>query len=92
MKGVPNHATTQAREAVAMFVEGNVSRLQTWLDEIAKTDGPKEAFRCFMDVVEYHIPKLARTETKLDAEVSVSYVAHMPAPVKDADDWLERSK
>ncbi len=60
-KGVPNKATTQAREAIAMFVEGNVDRLNGWLDAIADKD-PKDAFDRFMSVVEYHIPKLARTE------------------------------
>lgn len=66
-KGVPNKATTQAREAIALFVEGNVDRLNGWLEEIA-TDSPKDAFDRFMSVVEYHIPKLQRTEHQpLDA-------------------------
>lgn len=60
-KGVPNKSTTQAREAIAMFVEGNVDRLNGWLDAIA-ADNPKDAFDRFMSVVEYHIPKLARQE------------------------------
>lgn len=60
--GTPNKATANAREAIASFVEGNVDRLQTWLDRIADEDGAKAAYDCFMDVVEYHIPKLARTE------------------------------
>lgn len=60
-KGLPNKATVAAREAIAMFVEGNVDRLTGWLDEIAAKD-PKQAFDCFMNVVEYHIPKLARQE------------------------------
>jgi len=59
--GTPNRATTQAREAIAAFVEGNVDRLNGWLDAIAN-ESPKQAFDCFMGVVEYHIPKLARTE------------------------------
>lgn len=62
-KGVPNKATTQAREAIAMFVEGNVDRLNGWLDDIA-ADSPRDAFDRFMSVVEYHIPKLARTDTQ----------------------------
>lgn len=61
--GTPNKATTQAREAIAAFVEGNVERLNGWLDAIA-ADSPKNAFDCFMDVVEYHIPKLARQDTR----------------------------
>ena len=61
-KGIPNKATIHAREAIAAFVDGNAHRLQGWLDEIAKTEGPRAAFTCVLDLVEYHVPKLARTE------------------------------
>ena len=61
VKGVPNKATKNAREAIAMLVDGNTHRLEGWLDEIAAKD-PEKAWRCMMDVIEYHIPKLARTE------------------------------
>jgi hypothetical protein len=61
-KGVPNKATTHAREAIARFVDGNADRLQEWLDQIAEQDGPLAAFKCLADVMEYHVPKLARTE------------------------------
>lgn len=61
-KGTPNKATLQAREAIARFVDGNAHRLNGWLDEIAANDGPKAAFQCFSDLIEYHVPKLARTE------------------------------
>jgi len=61
--GALNKSTKQAREAIAMFVEGNVDRLTGWLDQIAETS-PKDAFDRFMSVVEYHIPKLARTESQ----------------------------
>lgn len=60
-KGAQNKVTATAREAIAQFVEGNVDRLTLWLDRIA-ADSPKEAFSSFMSVVEYHIPKLARTD------------------------------
>lgn len=60
-KGVPNKATAQAREAIAAFVEGNVERLNGWLEAIA-AENPKDAFNCFMSVIEYHIPKLQRSE------------------------------
>jgi hypothetical protein len=63
-KGIPNKSTAMAREAIARFVDGNAGRLQEWLDQIADDPkhGPAAAFDRFMDVVEYHIPKLARTE------------------------------
>ena len=59
---MPNKATANAREAIARFVDGNADRLQAWLDEIAEKDGPAAAFRCFSDMLEYHVPKLARHE------------------------------
>ena len=59
--GSPNKATSKAREAIASFVDGNAHRLSSWLDAIA-AENPRAAFDCFMSVVEYHIPKLARNE------------------------------
>lgn len=61
--GVPNKATAKAREAISAFVEGNVDRLNGWLDQIAEKD-PQKAFDSLMSVVEYHIPKLARVENQ----------------------------
>lgn len=60
-KGAANKATTLAREAIALFVDRNTERLQGWLDDIAAED-PQAAFDSFMKVVEYHVPKLQRTE------------------------------
>jgi hypothetical protein len=59
--GTPNKASAQAREAIALFVDGNAHRLQEWLDQIA-ADDPKRAFELFQSVIEYHVPKLGRTE------------------------------
>jgi hypothetical protein len=77
--GSPNKATSDARIAIASFVDGNAHRLSGWLDQVAngvqKVDeegnptgeyvtppNPAKAFDLFQSVVEYHIPKLARTE------------------------------
>ena len=74
--GVPNKSTALAREAIARFVDGNSHKLQEWLDEIAMNEklGPKVAFDCFMQVAEYHVPKLARTEHTGDADQPVKVV------------------
>ena len=68
-KGIPNKSTQAAREAIAMFVDGNAHRLTEWLDTVANGDpdydikpNPAKAFELFQSVVEYHVPKLARTE------------------------------
>jgi hypothetical protein len=55
-------ASLAAREAIARFVDGNTERLQGWLDEIAERDGPRAAFQCVVDLLEFHCPKLARQE------------------------------
>ncbi len=60
-KGTPNKSTAQAREAIALLVEGNLPKLQVWLDRIA-VDDPKAAMDTFVKLLEYHVPKLARTE------------------------------
>ena len=72
--GTPNKATAEARAAIADFVDGNAHRLQDWLDQIADVvkseetgeyvvnPNPEKAFNLFQSVIEYHVPKLARTE------------------------------
>lgn len=67
--GSPNKATKEARQAIAAFVDGNAHRLTDWLDAVANGDpdndikpNPAKAFELFQSVVEYHVPKLARTE------------------------------
>lgn len=70
--GTPNKATAQAREAIALFVDNNAHRLQAWLDQIAEED-PKRAFELFQSVLEYHVPKLARTEVTGDPDRPVNH-------------------
>lgn len=63
-KGSPNKATARVREAIAKLAENNVDKMQGWLDQIAQDEkqGPAVAYRLLADMLEYHIPKLARTE------------------------------
>lgn len=60
-KGVPNKATASAREAIGRFVDSNATRMQAWLDEVAN-ESPEKAFNMLRDVIEYHVPKLGRTD------------------------------
>jgi hypothetical protein len=75
-KGVPNKSTAMARDAIAKFVDGNSHKLQEWLDDIATNEklGPKVAFDCFMQVAEYHVPKLARTEHAGDVTAPITHI------------------
>ena len=58
----PPRASMAAREAIARFVDGNTGKLQEWLDQIAEQEGPKAAYQCFIALLDYHVPKLARQE------------------------------
>ena len=59
--GVSNRVTQDVRAALTAFAEGNVEKLQAWLDAVAEKD-PGKAADLFIRVLEYHLPKLARTE------------------------------
>lgn len=73
-KGAVNKATADARESIALFVDGNAHRLQKWLDQIA-LESPEKAFNCFYSLIEYHIPKLARTEATVEHSGKVTFTA-----------------
>ena len=83
--GVPNKATSQAREAIARFVDGNAPSMQKWLEQVAegvKNDenkyivlpNPEKAFGMLQSVMEYHLPKLARTEHLGDEDQPVKII------------------
>jgi hypothetical protein len=80
-KGAVNKTTSKVREAIAIFAESNVDKLQVWLDRIA-VDDPKSAASLYKDIIEYHIPKLARTETAheggLELVVKINYPEEKP--------------
>ncbi len=60
-KGSVNKSTRTAKDAIARFVDGNAEQLQGWLDRIAMKN-PQAAFGCVIALLEYHLPKLGRTE------------------------------
>jgi hypothetical protein len=74
--GKPNKATTEAREAIALFVDNNAHRLTGWLDQVAE-ENPEKAFQLFQSVIEYHVPKLARNEQQHSGEVKMKHYGWM---------------
>jgi len=84
-KGVPNKSTAMAREAIAQFVDGNAHKMQEWLEQVAKgvkndedkfivLPNPEKAFGMLQSVMEYHLPKLARTEHTGDEDQPVKII------------------
>lgn len=60
--GVPNKVTAQARQAIADFIDLNAEKIQGWVDEVYQQDGAKEALASYLALLEFAVPKLARTE------------------------------
>lgn len=60
-KGSVNKATADVRAAVALLARRNIGKLEGWLKRVAKDD-PGTAAKILLGAIEYHIPKLARTE------------------------------
>lgn len=68
IKGVPNKTTQNVREMIAQVAEQNAPKFAEWLNTVALGDGdkvkpdPGKAADLYLRAIEYHIPKLARTE------------------------------
>lgn len=60
-KGAVNRATRDVRAAVAEIAQNNVQNVQKWLERTARKQ-PARALQLYLDLIEYHVPKLARTE------------------------------
>jgi hypothetical protein len=59
--GSLNKATTAVREAIARMADENAENFVGWLNQVASTN-PEKACDIYLKAIEYHIPKLARTE------------------------------
>lgn len=66
-KGAKNRVTRDVRAAIAELLQANVHKVPTWLDAVAKKN-PARALELLIRLLEYHIPKLARSEMQLGVE------------------------
>ena len=78
-KGVPNKVTTEARELVKNILDANLPKIQEWLESTANGirdendkyivyPNPAKACDIVQNLIEYTVPKLARTEMVGDAK------------------------
>ena len=84
--GVPNKATTEAREAVKAILDSNLPFIQSWIQQTAEgimddqtgkyivQPNPAKACEIVQNLVEYSVPKLARTELVGDEKAPVRMV------------------
>lgn len=57
--GTPNKSTTDVRAAIAAFAQANVQHMGEWLLQV---EDPAKRLDLYLRAIEYHIPKLGRTE------------------------------
>lgn len=57
-KGSPNKTTKDVREAIAVFAQANVDKMGEWLEAVPED----KRLDLYLRALEYHVPKLARTE------------------------------
>lgn len=69
--GTPNKTTKDVREAIAVFALANVDKMGDWLNSI---DDPAKRLDLYLRALEYHVPKLARTEHAGDKEAPIRHV------------------
>ena len=76
--GSPNKATSALRDAVAQLAEANATKLQEWLDRVAR-DNPKAALDAYIKIAEFVLPRVSRASPQVPEnyprEIVVSWVA-----------------
>jgi hypothetical protein len=83
-KGTPNKATAGARQAIAALVEANMGKINGWLARTAKDD-PARAADLLIRLLEYYVPKLARSEISgPNGDAIVTETRCIVVPKKDA--------
>lgn len=60
-KGKPNKATADVRACVALIAQNLAPEVEAWIRRGAKKN-PLGAAKVLSDMLEYHMPKLSRTE------------------------------
>jgi hypothetical protein len=66
-KGTPNKVTADVRAAIAKLAEDLGPSLKGWIERVA-VDDPGRAAEIFLRAIEYHVPKLARTDVTSGGE------------------------
>ncbi len=73
-RGVPNRKTAQSREIAALIIEGNIDKVQGWIDRVARKN-PAKAADIFLRFFEFVQPRLQRTELNATVTPAITYPA-----------------
>jgi hypothetical protein len=72
--GAINRSTEQMKLTIARAVNNTLDTIQKDLEEIKKRD-PEKAIQLAMQLMEYTLPKLSRTEMKAEIEQKIQQVS-----------------
>lgn len=64
-KNTPNKVTADIKESYRLLINENLGNMSNWLNEIAIKD-PAKAFSIIIELSEYVIPKLARSDVDVN--------------------------
>lgn len=88
-KGAINKVTREVREVVARVAESTAPEIEQWLRVVANDD-PGRALDLWLKMIEYHIPKLARTEMTGQGGGAVKHEHDVSVrPVMSREEWLK---
>lgn len=76
-KGTPNKVTTEIRKIFHGIMERNASKVEKWIETVAKTD-PARATELLLKVAEFHLPKLSRVEVPMGEGGNIVQVIRLP--------------
>lgn len=100
-KGSKNNVSQKARTTISRFIEKGftANELDRLVQKIERDEGASKAFNCYVQLIDYVLPKLARVEhTGKDGDqLSVEHVlktlqhsqTFQPLPEPDNSDILE---
>jgi hypothetical protein len=66
VRGTPNAVTRDVRLMIAQFAERKAVDFESWIERTAVKD-PAKAATLYLAAIEYHIPRLQRTEVRMAA-------------------------
>ena len=79
-KGIPNKDTQEVKEAYLALIQGNIPRLQEWLDRVAERD-PGRALDLLLKLSPFVIPKKKEMDLTIDNPINIL----IPKPKEEND-------
>jgi hypothetical protein len=79
--GVPNKATKDIKAHYAALIEGNLDRIQSWLDRVAEQN-PQAAIDLLIKLSPFVIPRNVSQEITFDSPIQIVIP---PKPIDDRD-------